>query len=165
MSYECKICGKSCRSSLGLVQHTEASHSRSGVHLGVQAWERHRNQVGEITTGRSVGDYTYEVDDSCYNYQFEKWDCRMCDRSFRLQRQLEQHLKSGVHEDDRYQCQDCYRGFPSLRSLTQHLNSTGHSRREERLVHTLLQDAQRSRTLLLTNGEVQMHFEATLNFD
>lgn len=165
MSFDCKICGKPCKNKLSLVQHTENVHSRVGVHEGIRAWERYRNQDGEITTGREVGQYNYVIDDSFYNFDDDCWECRICNRGFRRQGQLEQHLNSGTHEDIRYQCRECYRGFSTLGSLTQHLYNSGHSPREERLIDTAVGDAQRGRTLMITNGEAQPHYEATLNFD
>lgn len=47
----------------------------------------------------------------------------------------------------------------------QHIKSTGHSKREERLIGVLLQDADRSRNLMLTNEAANTRHEATLYFD
>eukprot|EP01035_Chromulina_nebulosa_P051335 gene51335-69883_t len=78
---------------------------------------------------------------------------------------LKDHLNSGKHESNRYFCQDCPKAFPSLTALTMHLNATGHARTEERLIHTLIKDAQ-APMLMITNGSVpRLHYEATLWFD
>ena len=150
---ECVVCSQTFRSRQAMLQHCEQVHGRNSVHNGVLAWERNRNHVGAISTGRSVPEYVYEVDEDQYDYETDSWICQICNKSFREQRHLHQHLSSGTHESDRYICHDCDRRFKSLSSLNQHLEMSGHSRREERLVHTLVQDTQRMRNLpMITNG-------------
>lgn len=88
----------------------------------------------------------------------------MCDSCFAKKRGLEQHLTSGVHEAARYECEGCNRTFHSLGSLSQHLAATGHSNKEARLIHVMVQDAQQP-MLMLTNGTASRFYEATLYFD
>lgn len=87
----------------------------------------------------------------------------MCDKCFGKKRQLEQHLQSGVHEEARYACEGCSKKFPSLGGLTNHLTDTGHSYKEARLIHVMVQEAQPQ--LMLTNSEESGFVEATLFFD
>jgi ribonuclease HI len=164
---QCVVCSQSFRSRQAMLQHCEQVHGRSSVHKGVLAWERNRNHVGAISTGKSVAEYSYEVDDDQYDYETDSWVCQICSKSFREQRHLYQHLSSGTHESDRYVCHECDRRFKSLSGLNQHLEMTGHSRREERLVHTLVSDTQRMRNLpMITNGPaISAPPECILYFD
>ncbi len=146
------------------MQHTEQVHGRTGVYKGVRAWEHSRSQAGAITTGVAATDYCYQVDDSQYDGYRRAWICNICDSSYAKKKQLEQHLTSGVHEEARYECDGCYRKYASLGSLSQHLAATGHSSKEARLIHVMVQDAQQP-MLMLTNGNAQRFFEATLYFD
>jgi ribonuclease HI len=77
---------------------------------------------------------------------------------------LSNHLNSGEHEESRYDCKECNRQFKSQSTLQQHLNNTGHADHENRLVHTAIHDSQQS-NLLLTNGSARPEYEATLYFD
>jgi len=145
----------------------ESKHGRAGVHAGALAWEQSRNQLGVITTGRAVPATFYQVTyEDHYDYVNAEWNCGMCSKCFTTQRGLEQHLESGTHEEARYSCKECGRQFTSLSAQRMHFESTGHSRIQERLAHTLVADAQRSSTLMLTNGSARSDdFEATLQFD
>ena len=110
-------------------------------------------------------DTIWSVDDSMYNDYTDRWECPYCDRPFTQSKALLQHLSSGAHEASRYECSDCPKEFKSMSSLIQHLNASGHSRKKERLVHTLLSDARRAGTLMLTDGRERLGWEATLFFD
>ena len=165
MSSECIVCKRQFASHTAMIMHAENAHGRGGVYAGVSAWERSRGQAGEITTGRDGGDVQYYIEDSFYNYDSETWECPHCSRGFGSKNSLLRHMQSGVHEVKRYACNDCQREFSTLTSLSQHLTNTGHSQRENRLVHTMIHDAQRVGTLMLTNGSTQLPAEATLFFD
>lgn len=91
------------------------------------------------------------------------WNLR---REFQTEDSLSRHLHSGTHDAQRYYCGDCPRTFPSLTGLTQHQNATGHSPRQQRLVHTVISDARHAGQLMLTNGPASsLPPEATLYFD
>ena len=159
------VCKKYFASHTAMIMHAENVHGRGGVYNGVSAWERSRGQAGEITTGRDGGEVQYYVEDSFYNWDTELWECPHCSRGFGSSDSLLRHMQSGTHEIKRYACNDCQREFSSLTSLSQHLTNTGHSQRENRLVHTMIHDAQRVGTLMLTNGSGRLPAEATLYFD
>jgi len=101
---------------------------------------------------------------SDYDYEEECWRCNFCQRGFNESRHLLQHLESGVHENKRYDCKECGRLFTTMSAQRMHFESTGHSRKQERLSHTLISDTQ-NRMLMITNGSSFASFEATLNFD
>jgi hypothetical protein len=106
MSYPCGVCGKACQSNLGLIQHTEAAHGRSGVFRGVGAWEQSRGQAHEITRAGYHDEGAIQYDcDQFYNSRTQTWDCphEGCSKvEFGSRRALEQHLESGAHEESRY---------------------------------------------------------------
>ena len=137
------------------------------MHRGVRSWENARQQTGVITTGSGgeTGEWVVD-DDEYYDYEDEMWVCPVCSRQFRSDVDLGKHLNSGTHDSARYFCGDCDRTFSSLTGLTQHQTSTGHSPRQQRLVHTVISDARNSGQLLLTNGSMStLPPEATLYFD
>ena len=145
--------------------HSENVHGREGVHRGVTAWEHGRGQRGALTTGVVQEQFDWDTDD-CYDYNSETWDCPVCRREFQTEDSLSRHLHSGTHDAQRYYCGDCPRTFPSLTGLTQHQNATGHSPRQQRLVHTVISDARHAGQLMLTNGPASsLPPEATLYFD
>ena len=144
----CPSCDRYFNSNEALIQHTEAKHGTSNVHRGVRVWEASRNQMGELTTGVAAGQYTYEVTRDDYCEQSDTWDCAICQREFTTARALEQHLNSGVHEDDLYRCRGCDRTFRNLGSLNQHVTMTDCSARAARQVRTLLSDASNTTGLL-----------------
>jgi len=163
---ECPVCGKEFGSNKALVQHTESTHGRAGVYRGVLSWEKSRKQRGAITTGAAPIDYNYYVDSSNYLSDSDTWECGMCYKEFSSERQLEQHLNSGVHEQKRYECQECNKKMSSLAALTQHLEATGHARKESRLVDVMLTDARQTGLQMITNGSARrMYHECTLYFD
>ena len=167
---DCPSCYRQFNSNEALIQHTEAAHGKGNVHRGVRMWENSRNQSGELTTGETSGQYSYEVDNSYYCEQSGTWDCSICSREFLTARALEQHLNSGVHEADLYRCQGCERTFRSLGSLNQHVTMTSCSERAARQVRTLLGDASRQAGLLQITNQSQTTGrtappEATLYFD
>jgi ribonuclease HI len=167
MSHVCNVCSREFNSQRAMIMHSEAAHGRSNVHRGVVAWERSRNQSGELTHVQSAHDYEYNVDPNCWNEYAQTWECPMrdCDRCFAQEDSLRKHLNSGVHEDPRYHCGECERLFVSFAALNQHLSHTGHSRRAERAVHNLLADAN-SRLLMITDGRPPpTNWEGTLFFD
>jgi hypothetical protein len=145
------------------------------VQRSVITWENSRNQKGELTHSQVAQDYTYKVDESCWNPKSERWDCPFpgCSRCFNSKNavriELRNHLESGVHETARYHCSQvgCGRIFVSLASLEQHLAATGHARRAERAVHYLIEDAKRQRQMLMiTDGEdPPPRWEGILFFD
>ena len=148
-----------------MVMHAENVHGRAGVHNGVSSWERNRSQVGALTTGTVQDEFEWDTDD-CYDYNTETWDCPVCRKEFQAEESLSKHLNSGTHDGDRYHCVDCSRKFSSLTALTQHQKSTGHSDRQQRLVHTAISDARHMGQLMLTNGSAStLPAEATLYFD
>ena len=61
MSFSCPVCGKVCRTENALIAHTEGAHGRAGVHRGALAWERHRQQVGSLTTGTEIAETYYDT--------------------------------------------------------------------------------------------------------
>ena len=110
MSYECAFCSRVLTTERGLIAHTEAKHGRTGTHRAMRAWERGRDQVGEVTLGGGAcADATYEVDsdDSCYDSGTDTWSCDFCYKEFAERAHLLQHLNSGVHEESRYHCKGC----------------------------------------------------------
>jgi len=94
--------------------------------------------MGELTTGSDEESGEWVVDDDeYYDYDDEMWVCPVCSKQFRSDVDLEKHLNSGTHDAARYFC-DCDRTFSSLTGLTQHQTSTGHSQRQQLLVHTVI---------------------------
>ena len=167
---DCGVCGRAFATSHGLIAHTEASHGgRGAVHRGVRMWEDARQQAGELTTGKSAGNYAYEVDSDDYDPDYDEWTCSICFRGFNTRRALEQHLNSGVHEESLYQCQGCAKTFKSLASLNQHVSMTGCSMRSARQVRTLLADANDAQGMLMLTDRSQVRttttWEGTLYFD
>jgi ribonuclease HI len=149
-----------------MIAHTECKHGRSGVLKGTMAWEKSRGQENEISRrGAQTVEYSYSVEDSQYDPYAQTWICRICSRSFRSKSGLEQHLNAGVHEMKRYDCKDCGRGFVSMTALMNHLSMTGHSRREQRLIGVMTDDAKSINLPLLTDGRPRITHEATLKFD
>jgi uncharacterized C2H2 Zn-finger protein len=51
------------------------------------------------------------------------FECELCDRSFKSEHSLQQHLDSPAHV---FECELCDRSFKSEHSLQQHLNSPAH---------------------------------------
>ena len=152
-----------------LIQHTEASHGRQGVHRGVRTWEDSRNQTGALTSGVDVASYSYDVDYSNYCAETETWDCEICHREFRNKKDLEQHLTSGIHEEKAYHCSTCDKKFLSLASLKQHLERSVACRQSKptRLTRAFLHDAQQTSQLMLTGVPTlqEEFYEGTLYFD
>ena len=163
----CPLCDRDFSTNQGLISHTEAKHGKANVHQGVRAWESSRAQTGELTTGRSAGQYAYEVTHNDYCEQSDTWDCSICQREFNSMGALEQHLNSGVHEGDLYRCQGCERTFRNLSSLNQHVTMTDCSTRAARQVRTLLDDASRQQGLLQITDQSYRAAppEGTLFFD
>ena len=138
----------------------------AALHRGVRSWEDARRQTGEITTGGNDESGEWVVDDDCYDYDEEMWVCPVCSRQFRSDVDLGKHLNSGTHDNARYFCGECDRTFSSLTGLTQHQTSTGHSPRQQRLVHAVISDARNAGLLMLTDGSMStLPPEATLYFD
>lgn len=167
----CPSCDRTFNSNEALIQHTEAKHGKSNVHRGVRMWENSRNQSGELTTGSAPGQYSYEVTYEDYDDTTGTWDCGICYREFTTARGLEQHLNSGVHEEDLYRCQGCERTFRNLGALNQHVTMSDCSARSARQVRTLLADAGRQQGLLQLTDQShrtasrQAPPEGTLYFD
>jgi len=148
----CYACSRTFVCERDLIQHTEAVHGRQQVHSGVQMWERGRQQEGELTTGASLGNISYEVDDNDFDYDAGVWRCQFCARAFKQHRGLVQHLESGVHEQKAYRCSTCNRTFSSLSGLHAHAEQTGHQR-PARQVRVMLGDAARAQEQLLLTDQ------------
>ena len=149
----CYVCqpNRAFRNERALLQHTEAAHGRREVHQGVQMWEQGRQQQGELTTGASVGNTTYELDYEDFDEENGIWRCFACGKAFLSSEAYMQHLRSGVHEQKAYRCSTCNREFSSLSGLHGHAEQTGHAR-PARQVRTMLGDAARvQERLMLTD--------------
>ena len=163
------MCDRTFNSEQALIQHSEAKHGKGNMHRGVRMWEDSRDQAGELTTGRTAANYSYEVTSDQYDSDLDVWVCDFCQREFHSSRALEQHLTSGVHEDALYRCEGCSRTFKNLGSLNQHVTMSDCSARSARQVRTLLNDASRqSGMMMLTNHshhQREAALEGTVYFD
>ena len=123
----CPTCGRSFGSDVSLLQHLESTQCLGGskkVHGGIEKWEKHRKQQ-PFTNGRRPQGGDLIADEGAWDDYCEQYLCALCDRGFAQLHHLNQHLRSGVHDDATYECRQCGRAFPRAHQLFQHVRAGG----------------------------------------